>query len=113
MQQNPGATVTKYMYENAKLSTKPYIKAMSPDNLLSSFKKTGILPLRRDIFESIPESTALATIYANDAIQLTEDANQTLGEVGQSADQTGEVGQTSTNDEQNKENIHSDFLQAE
>jgi hypothetical protein len=134
MQQNPGATITKY--EIAKLSSKPYLKAMSADNLVSSFRKTGILPLQTDIFESMPESTAPATIYANDDLQSTADADQTGGEVRQSTDQTGgevrqstdqtggevrqptdqtgEVGQTSTNNEQNKENINSsNFLPVE
>lgn len=93
MQQNPGATVTKY--EIAKLSSKPYLKAMSPDNLVSSFRKTGIFPLKPEIFDTMPESTAPATIYAHDETQPTECAEQT----------GGVVAQLITDDKQNKENI--------
>lgn len=99
MQQNPGATVTKY--EIVKLSSKPYLKAMSPDNLVSSFRKTGIFPLKPEIFDTMPESTAPATIYAHDETQPTECAEQT----------GGVVAQLITDDKQNKENIGpSDFF---
>lgn len=99
MQQNPGATVTKY--EIAKLSSKPYLKAISPDNLVSSFRKTGIFPLKPEIFDTMPESTAPATIYAHDKTQPTECAEQT----------GGVVAQLITDDKQNKENIGpSDFF---
>lgn len=52
MQHNPGATVAKY--EIAKLISKPYLKAMSPDNLVSSFRKIGIFPLKDEIFYTMP-----------------------------------------------------------
>lgn len=47
MQQNPGATVTKY--EIAKSSSKPYLKAMSPDNIVSSFRTTEVYPLKPEL----------------------------------------------------------------
>lgn len=100
MQNNPGATVTKY--EIAKLSSKPYMKAISTDNLVSSFRKTGIFPLKPEIFDTMPESTAPATIYNHDETQPTVGTEQT-GDV---------VAQLITDEEQNKENISpSDFFQ--
>lgn len=68
---------------------------MSPDNLVSSFRKTGIFPLKPEIFDTMPESTAPATIYAHDETQPTECAEQT----------GGVVAQLITDDKQNKENI--------
>lgn len=68
---------------------------MCPNNLVSSFRKTGIFPLKPEIFDTMPESTASATIYAHDETQQTEDTEQT-GDV---------VAQLITDDEQNKENI--------
>ncbi|XP_046564293.1 uncharacterized protein LOC124273117 [Haliotis rubra] len=43
LQRNPGMKITKY--EVAKLTAKPYLKALSPENLTSAFRKSGIFPL--------------------------------------------------------------------
>lgn len=78
MQQNPGATVTKY--EISKLSSKTYLKAMSPDNLVSSFRKTGIFTLIPEIFDTMPESTAPSTIYAHDETEGTEQTGDVVAQ---------------------------------
>jgi hypothetical protein len=48
MQKNPGMSISKYQV--AALTYKPYIKAMSPENLILSFRKTGIFPYLRSCF---------------------------------------------------------------
>jgi hypothetical protein len=50
MSTNMGKTVTKY--EMAELASRAYLKAMTPSNLVSAFKKTGIFPFCR---EAVPK----------------------------------------------------------
>ena len=45
MQQNPGLTISKYSV--AALTSKPYTKALSAENLQAAFKKTGIFPFQK------------------------------------------------------------------
>ncbi|XP_052268555.1 uncharacterized protein LOC127869937 [Dreissena polymorpha] len=45
MKLNPGLNITKYNI--AQLTAKPYLKALSPENLISAFKKTGISPYNK------------------------------------------------------------------
>ncbi|MES9884138.1 MAG: hypothetical protein ABW185_25105 [Sedimenticola sp.] len=47
MRDNIGQKVTKY--EMCHISSQAYIKAMTPVNIISSFKKTGIFPLSREV----------------------------------------------------------------
>jgi len=42
MHNNPGINITRY--DVANLSAKPYVKAFSPENLASAFRKAGIYP---------------------------------------------------------------------
>lgn len=60
MQQNLGATVNNC--EIAVLDSKPYLKAMSPDILFFFSEQNWIVPLKPAIFDTMPESTAPATI---------------------------------------------------
>lgn len=47
MQKNPGIHITKYQI--AELTARPYMRAMSPENLTSAFRKTGIHPINKDM----------------------------------------------------------------
>lgn len=42
MKLNPGINITKY--DVAELTSKPYLKALCPENLVSAFRRTGIVP---------------------------------------------------------------------
>lgn len=42
MKRNPGISVTRYNV--AELTTKPYIKALRPENLMSAFSKADMYP---------------------------------------------------------------------
>ena len=46
MRWNMGKTITRYQI--ASMACTAYLKAMSPWNIVSSFKKTGIFPLNKD-----------------------------------------------------------------
>ena len=69
MQKNPGMSITKYQV--AALTYKPYIKAMSPENLISSFRKTGIFPFNNKVITN--DQTAPSIIYTD----VQEDENDT------------------------------------
>ena len=45
MRANPGLRITRY--DVCKLVSKAYLKAFTPSNLVSAFRKTGIYPLNR------------------------------------------------------------------
>lgn len=66
--QNPGISVNEYNV--AGLSAKPYLKAMSPDNLLSAFCNTGIYPLNPEVIEH--SQLAPATISLNESMDSSE-----------------------------------------
>lgn len=77
LQRNPGVKITKY--EVAKLSSRPYLKAMSADNLSSAFRKSGIYPFSSHaIGDSI---IAPSTIYSqvNEEIQDKENVPELPG----------------------------------
>ncbi|MES9879448.1 MAG: helix-turn-helix domain-containing protein [Sedimenticola sp.] len=59
MRENPGQQITRYRV--GKLSSVAYLKALSPENLVSSFRKTGIHPLENTID---PVKVMPATVYA-------------------------------------------------
>ena len=62
LRNNPGQQITKY--DVGGISSKAYNKAITADNLISSFRKTGIFPLRKNI---IPEAKlAPSQIYADE-----------------------------------------------
>ena len=59
MHANPGISITKHCI--AALTNKPYVKAMSAENLVSGFRKTGIFPFDSDAITK--DSLAPSTIY--------------------------------------------------
>ena len=58
---NPGISITKYAI--AKLTAKTYVKAFSPENLSSAFKKAGIYPFNSAVIT--PEQVAPSLILSN------------------------------------------------
>ena len=50
-----------YRYVVGKLACKAYMKALSPDNLISAFRRTGIVPINRG--KICPVKVLPATIY--------------------------------------------------
>ena len=76
MKKFPGANITSYQI--AELTNKPYLKALSAENLISAFRRTGIHPFNNN---AIPDSeVAPSLIYENasSAIgQESKDGNST------------------------------------
>ena len=64
LQKNPGVSITKY--EVAKLTARPYLKAVCPENVVSTFRKSGIYPYNTHTI--IPSQVAPATIYGKGTI---------------------------------------------
>ncbi|XP_060608620.1 uncharacterized protein LOC132760626 [Ruditapes philippinarum] len=62
LQHNPGVYITKY--EIASLTSKPYLKAFSPSNITSAFKKSGIYPF--DGSQISKSDTAPSSIYSSE-----------------------------------------------
>ena len=48
-------------YNVAEISARAYNKGLTPENLISAFRKTGIYPIRRQVFDKI--KTAPSVIY--------------------------------------------------
>ena len=61
MRSNPGLQVTKY--DVAKLTAKPYLKAMSPENLQAAFRKAGVHPFSNKVVAD--SKLAPSTIYTS------------------------------------------------
>ena len=59
MKQNPGLSINKYNV--AQLTAKPYVKALSTENLQAAFRKTGIFPFSKTTISDT--SVAPAVIY--------------------------------------------------
>ena len=59
LQQNPGISITRY--EVAKLTAKPCLKALCPENITAGFRKSGIYPYNNQTLA--PSQLAPATIY--------------------------------------------------
>lgn len=62
MQKNPGVSITKY--EVAQLTAKPYLKALSPENIISAFRKSGVYPFNAGVITT--SQVAPSTIYINE-----------------------------------------------
>ena len=62
MQKHPGLCITKY--DIVSLTCSPYLKSLSPQNLISAFRKTGICPF--DNKAILPDETAPSAIYVVD-----------------------------------------------
>ena len=59
MKRNPGLSVTKH--EVAQLTSTPYLRALSAENLISAFRKTGIHPFNNKVITD--SQVALSVIY--------------------------------------------------
>ncbi|XP_053372948.1 uncharacterized protein LOC123560642 [Mercenaria mercenaria] len=69
MKRNPGMNVTKYQI--ASLTSKPYLKALSAENLISAFRRTGIHPFDRQAI--VDSQISPSTIYAEKSQTTQED----------------------------------------
>ena len=61
LRRNPGMQITRYNV--AGISGRAYNKGLTPENLISSFRKTGIYPVRRQVIDEI--KTAPSIIYSD------------------------------------------------
>ncbi|XP_053403159.1 uncharacterized protein LOC128558274 [Mercenaria mercenaria] len=61
MKLNPGINITKYSI--AELTSKPYLKALTPENLISAFRRTGIFPFNNFVISD--SQVAPSTIYTD------------------------------------------------
>jgi hypothetical protein len=61
MKLNPGMNITKY--EIAELTSKPYMRALTPENLTSAFRRTGIFPFCSQVITD--NQLAPSTIYSS------------------------------------------------
>ena len=74
MKLNPGINIAKY--DVSELTSKPYLKALTKENLISAFRRTGIYPFCNTIISDA--QVAPATIYeCHDEIDETSVSNQT------------------------------------
>ena len=71
MKNNPGITITKYQV--AELTARPYMKALTPENLTSAFKKTGIHPFNSSVITD--SQVAPAVIYPEEQEETPADPN--------------------------------------
>ncbi|KAL4231771.1 hypothetical protein ACF0H5_009347 [Mactra antiquata] len=69
MHANPGRYISRY--EVAKLTARPYAKAFSPENIVSSYKKAGIYPFNAKVI--VETQTAPAEIYPSEFAPSTRD----------------------------------------
>ena len=66
----PGANITSYQI--AELTNKPYLKALSAENLISAFRRTGIHPFNN---KAIPDSeVAPSLIYKNASGEISQES---------------------------------------
>ena len=81
LRQNPGTVVNKYAV--GEMSSKAYIKAMTPGNLISAFQKAGIYPFNRDVVTNF--QLAPSTIYPapEKERQMTNETNTEHNTVNQ------------------------------
>ena len=61
LRRNPGMQITRYNV--AGISGRAYNKGLTPENLISSFRKTGIYPVRKQMIDEI--KTAPSIIYSD------------------------------------------------
>ena len=70
MKKFPGANITSYQI--AELTNKPYLKALSAENLISAFRRTGIHPFNN---KAIPDSeVAPSLIYKNASSEISQES---------------------------------------
>ncbi|XP_052771636.1 uncharacterized protein LOC128211197 isoform X1 [Mya arenaria] len=73
LQSNPGMPIN--CYNIAQISSKAYNKGVSPDNLISAFRKTGVFPRKRGLIiaTNSASSTICAIDHTGDHEQSTDD----------------------------------------
>ena len=77
MRLNPGHQITRYVV--GELACKAHLKALSPDNIMSAFRRTGIFPFKR---EKISDVKVLpATIYSKP--DISPDSQQSNSKCGE------------------------------
>ena len=69
LQKNPGINITKY--EIAQLTRRPYLKALSSENLISAFRATDIHPFDKTVLTSA--QMALSVIYNETQVEGSND----------------------------------------
>ena len=70
MKKFPGANITSYQI--AELTNKPYLKALSAENLISAFRRTGIHPFNN---KAIPDSeVGTSLIYKNASSEISQES---------------------------------------
>ena len=75
MKKYPGVNITHYHI--AELTNKPYLKALSAENLISAFRRTGIHPFDN---KAIPDSEVAPSVIYRDSTNDNEDTNQEAGD---------------------------------
>lgn len=75
MKKYPGANITHYQI--AELTNKPYLKALSAENLISAFRRTGIHPFDN---KAVPDSEVAPSLIYRDSTNDNEDTNQEAGD---------------------------------
>ena len=69
LQKNPGINITKY--EIAELTRRPYLKALSSENLISAFRATGIHPFDKTVLTTA--QMAPSVIYNETQVECNND----------------------------------------
>ena len=107
LRQNPGTVVNKYAV--GEMSSKAYIKAMTPGNLIGAFQKSGIHPFNRETVTNF--QLAPSTIYPAPETE-TEMTAETNGEIETNQDdvQRQDINNNANQEETsvNKENHSTD-----
>ena len=68
MKKFPGANITSYQI--AELTNKPYLKALSAENLISAFRRTGIHPFNNKAISEVAPSL----IYSNASSEMSQES---------------------------------------
>ena len=73
LRRNPGMQITRYNV--AGISGRAYNKGLTPENLISSFRKTGIYPVRRQVIDEI--KTAPSIMYSDQETSSSKSNTET------------------------------------
>ena len=73
LQKNPGINITKYQI--AELTAKPYIGALSTENLQSAFRKTGVYPFDKHVISSSQVAPSVIYKSSTNEAEPTVDAH--------------------------------------
>jgi hypothetical protein len=68
---NPGINITKY--DIAQLTSKPYLKALTPENLISAFRRTGIFPFNKTNIADSQVAPSIIYKESEDNVKESED----------------------------------------